>query len=80
MESSQDVTLHQVGHSLSLVYASLAWTTALLASHKQWKSSESEYFIHMSITAINEDLSNVPRNGLGYNTICAVACLTNMEV
>lgn len=65
-----------------MLYATLAWVSALAGPGMEEKSPESEYYLHMSISAINRNLADLHRHGtlLTDGTIAAVACLTNMEV
>ena len=69
-----------MGNSPALVFATLAWTSALSTPGVNLKNNESEYYLQRSITAINNELSNMNQSGLTDGTIAAVACLTNMEV
>ena len=79
-ENPHDSYSFHMGSSPALVYATIAWTTALSSSNQAARNAESDYYLHKSIIAINEELSNLHMDGLSDGTIAAVACLTNMEV
>lgn len=70
-----------MSRSHALVYATLAWVTAVAAFQEGIDAGDSAYLLDKAFKAINTDIDSTA-NGetLPDGTVAAVACLMNMEV
>lgn len=65
-----------MSHSPSLVYATLAWVTAVAAFQEKTSVEDSNYLLSRALEAVQEDLKEIETGSLPSDgTIAAVACL-----